>query len=73
MLRVRQIRAQAGLTQSELAQLVQCERSFISKIETGQANPTQAVLERIARALHVPVSQLFDEPPPSAKNSAAHG
>lgn len=70
MLLVRQIRKQAGLTQSALAQRVRCERSFISKIENGKANPTQTVLERIAQALEVPVTQLF-EPSPSPQNSAA--
>ena len=61
---LRRLRQQHGWTQDTLARMAGCGRSFLSEIETGQANPTQAVLERLAQALDVPVSALFEDLPP---------
>ena len=44
-------RAQAGLSQKELAERTGIDQSDISKIERGIANPSIATLERIAAAL----------------------
>ena len=44
-------RAQAGLSQKELAERTGIDQSDISKIERGIANPSMATLERIAAAL----------------------
>ena len=44
-------RAQAGLSQKELAERTGIDQSDISKIERGVANPSVATLERIAAAL----------------------
>ena len=43
-------RAEAGLSQKELALLTGIDQSDLSKMERGVANPTVAMLERIARA-----------------------
>lgn len=43
-------RAEAGLSQKELAVLTGIDQSDLSKMERGIANPTVAMLERIARA-----------------------
>ena len=71
MNRIRQLRQRAGLSQTELARRIGCLQSTLSDIETGKTDPKQTRLEAIAGALNVPVSQLFDEPSPSAKKSAA--
>ncbi|MCL6563282.1 MAG: helix-turn-helix domain-containing protein [Firmicutes bacterium] len=63
MNRIRALRRARGWTQQQLAQAAGCGQSFLSEIETGKANPTQAMLEAIAAALGVPVSQLFVEDP----------
>ena len=63
MNRIRALRHQRGLTQVELARAAKCAQSSLSEIETGQANPTQGMLEAIALALHVSVSQLFVDDP----------
>ena len=73
MLKVRELRKARGWTISELARRAGCARPFLSRIEAGNANPTQTILEKIAGALGVPVSQLFDEPSSSAKKSAVQG
>ena len=44
-------RAQAGLSQKELAERTGIDQSDISKIERGMANPSVATLERIAAAM----------------------
>lgn len=44
-------RAAAGISQKQLAALTGIDQSDISKIERGVANPTVAMLERIAKAL----------------------
>ena len=44
-------RAEAGISQKQLAALTGIDQSDISKIERGVANPSVATLERIAQAL----------------------
>ena len=44
-------RAQAGLSQKQLAALSGIDQSDISKIERGVANPSVATLDRLAKAL----------------------
>lgn len=48
---IQRIRAEANLTQKELADLTGIDQSDISKIERGISNPTVSTLERIASAL----------------------
>jgi len=62
MLAIRQLRQEHGWTITELARRAGYARPFLSKIENGKANPTQAVLEKIAEVLEVPTSQLFADP-----------
>ncbi|MFC1538077.1 helix-turn-helix domain-containing protein [Candidatus Latescibacterota bacterium] len=57
---IRQIiraRIEAGLTQKELAERIETKQSNVSRIESGNANPSIAFLKRIAKAtgtkLHV--------------------
>lgn len=44
-------RAEAGISQKELAERTGIDQSDISKIERGVANPSIATLDRIAKAL----------------------
>jgi len=64
LLRVREFRQRAGLSQSALAQESCCSRELISAIEVGRHDPNTARLAKIANALHVPVWSLFAEDPP---------
>jgi transcriptional regulator with XRE-family HTH domain len=64
--RIRQLRLSQGMTQAQLARIAGCGRSFLSEIETGKANPTQAMLQTIADALHVPVARILDECSPNS-------
>lgn len=46
-----QARADAGMTQQQLAQAAGMNQRAISRIESGRANPTVRTLDRIARGL----------------------
>ena len=58
---VRQFRKQKGLSQQELAQLVEVSRQTINLIENQDYNPTLALCIRIAKALDVDLNKLFWE------------
>lgn len=58
--RVRALRSERGLTQEEVAQLAQLDAKHIQVIEYAKTNPTVASLVGIARALKVPLKDLFE-------------
>jgi len=60
--RVRQIRAERGLSLEALAEGSGVSRSMISLIERGESSPTAVVLEKLATGLGVPLASLFDAP-----------
>src|SRR6266446_5137696 len=47
------------MTQETLAELASLNYKYIGRIELGKADPGAAVLVRLARALAVPVGELF--------------
>lgn len=57
--RVRALRKQAGLTQERLAEYCGLFRPYLSRIESGTANPSLQVLTTLATALHVTVYALL--------------
>jgi len=59
---LRQVRELRGLTQAQLAKLSQVPRSTLANIEAGGANPTLAVLLRLAAALSLSVEELITRP-----------
>ncbi len=60
-LRLRGLREKAGLSQEELADRAQVHRTYLSGIERGRRNPSLINLLRIARALNLSISALFDD------------
>jgi len=60
--RLKQLRAQKGLTQEELAEAVGVSTDFISLVERGQRAPSFKNLERLAEVLGVEVADLFSFP-----------
>lgn len=64
-------RANAGMSQTELAVLTHMDQSDISKIERGVSNPSVATLKRIANALdsELQVSFKVAEPNPYSSSS----
>ena len=59
--RVRELRRAAGMTQEDLAERCGLFRTYMSRIETGQANPTLTMIHALAASLGVPVQALFGE------------
>lgn len=52
---VKALRATKGLSQEDLALAADVDRSYVSQLERGIANPTLTILLRIADALHAKV------------------
>jgi len=57
---IRRIRRERGLSQEELANLVNINRNYVGMIERLENSPTIDMIERIAKALQVPPAQLLD-------------
>lgn len=51
------------MTQIALADALHVDRAYVSALEKGARNPTVVTLYRIAEALDVPFSKLFEVPP----------
>ncbi len=64
---IRQLRQARNLTQEQLARLSEVPRPTWSNLESGAANPTIAVLARVAAALQVPVEELISPPKAQAR------
>lgn len=59
--RIRNYRTQQGLSQEKLAELSGCHPTYIGQIERGEKNATLESIEKIASALKIPLSQLFEK------------
>lgn len=71
--RVRDLRAERGLSLDALASHCGVSRSMISLIERAQCSPTAVLLEKLATGLGVPLASLFDAPEPAAGPLARRG
>ena len=59
--RIRHRRTMMGMRLADLAEAAQCSESMLSKIEHGKANPSLKALHRIATALGLHASALFNQ------------
>jgi transcriptional regulator with XRE-family HTH domain len=57
---VRELRQGLDMTQEDLAERCGLFRTYMSRIETGQANPTLTMIDALATSLGVPVAALFE-------------
>ncbi|WFU32379.1 helix-turn-helix transcriptional regulator [Bradyrhizobium brasilense] len=64
---VRRIRVKHGISQEKLASEARIDRSYMGSLERQSKNPTIDLLERIAEALDVPLSELFARSPKGAR------
>ena len=67
-LRIKQLRAQHQLTQEELADRSGLFRTYMSRIESGLANPTLTVLHTLAAGFEMDITALLAAP--DASNAA---
>lgn len=66
--RLKEIRLEKGISQEELAYRSEITLSQIARIETIRTNPTVSTIFKFARALEVPLKDLFNfELPPDSK------
>lgn len=59
---VRRIRISRGISQEKLAYQAGVDRSYLASLERQSKNPTIDLLERIAEALDVHLSEFFVRP-----------
>ena len=56
---IQRIRRKKDLSQEEVAHRADIHQTYLSGVETGKRNPSILVVERIAKALGVDVSEIF--------------
>jgi transcriptional regulator with XRE-family HTH domain len=68
--RLRTLREEKEFTQGEIEKRTGVLRTYVSRVENGHAVPSVETLEKFARALEVPMYQLFydGEEPPTLPN-----
>jgi DNA-binding XRE family transcriptional regulator len=58
--KIKEVREQKGLKQSELAELVSARRETIVHLENGRYNPSLKLAMDIAKAFNASVEELFE-------------
>ena len=58
--RIRQLRLEMRLSQEELAEIAGVHRTYIGMIERAEKNITLCNIEKIASALNIRLTDLFD-------------
>ena len=58
--RIRELRLASGMTQEAFADHCGFARTYMSRLETGGANPSLDAIKTLADALSVPLKDLFD-------------
>lgn len=69
--RIRNYRTQKGLSQEKLAELAGCHPTYIGQLERGEKNATLESVEKIASAMDISLSKLFDKLGKSGGNNIA--
>lgn len=57
--RLKQLRTEREMSQRELAAKAGISREYLSRLEAARQDPTLGTLERLAKALKVPVEKLL--------------
>jgi transcriptional regulator with XRE-family HTH domain len=68
--KLRELREQKNLSQGDIEERSGLLRAYLSRVENGHTVPTIETLEKLAKALEIPVYQLFyegKEPPQNLK------
>jgi transcriptional regulator with XRE-family HTH domain len=58
-MKIKATRETRGMSQAALAKKARITREYVNRLEAGRNDPTVGVLQRIARALGVPVTELL--------------
>lgn len=65
--RIRSLREKKEYSQGDVEKRTGLLRCYISRVENGHTVPSIETLEKIARALEIPLYRLFHEGPPEPK------
>ncbi len=57
--RIRELRAETGLSQEKFAQKIGMDRTYFASVELGKRNISIINLEKIAKGLGISLSELF--------------
>ena len=60
--RIQKLREIKGISQQDLADKCNFEKSNMSRLEAGRVNPSLSTLEKVANALEVNIIELFPVP-----------
>ncbi|MGA7837964.1 MAG: helix-turn-helix transcriptional regulator [Ignavibacteriaceae bacterium] len=60
-IRIKELRHNAGISQEALADLSDLDRTYINSVENGKRNISIVNIEKIAKALNIPLTQFFNE------------
>jgi transcriptional regulator with XRE-family HTH domain len=73
--RLKALREQKNLSQGDIELRTGLLRCYISRVENGHTSPAIETVEKFARALHVPMYQLFydGEKPPVKRSKISPG
>lgn len=58
--RIKELRNKLGLSQEELADIAELDRTYITSVECGKRNISIVNVEKLANALNVSLSVFFD-------------
>ncbi|MBR3815992.1 MAG: helix-turn-helix transcriptional regulator [Clostridia bacterium] len=57
--RIKELRNKLGVSQEELAAMVELDRTYITSVERGKRNISIVNIEKLATALNVSLSEFF--------------
>ena len=57
--KLRKLREEKGISQEKLAELAELHRTYVSGVERGERNISLINIERLAKALDVPMADLM--------------
>jgi transcriptional regulator with XRE-family HTH domain len=58
--RLKKLREDKGMSQAALAEKADLSRGYLLRLEAGRQDPTLGTLERLAKALGVPVTKILE-------------
>ena len=70
---VRLFREKSGISQENLAERADLDRTYVSGVERGVRNPTLRIIEKLAVALGVSNAKLFEEAARIQKKASTKG
>lgn len=62
---LRKFRVAAGLSQDQLGENADVDRTYVSRLERAIENPSLAIIDRLAAALGIQISELVGVPGPT--------